>query len=366
MRAKTTNQFIEDAKKVHGSKYDYSKVEYKNSNYKVCIICPKHGEFLQAPSNHLRGQGCRKCGQNTDYDAVEAKMKEIHNNRYHYDGTTYNGTHTKMRMICPVHGEFWKKPNSVLTKGRGCPKCNGGVKLTTEEFVEKARKIHGDKYDYSKVKYVNANTPVEIICIKHGSFNQKPCAHLNGHGCQLCGGSLPLNTEEFIKRSVIVHGGKYDYSKVEYVNNHTKVCIICPEHGEFWQRAEHHLNGIGCPYCNESHLERDTDLLLEKYGIAHERNKRFDWLGAQHLDFYLPEYNIAIECQGEQHYKPCTFGGISKEEAISNLEYIQKLDSRKKQLCENNNVCLEYINYDDDICSRIDEIVKNFGINTIC
>jgi superfamily II DNA or RNA helicase len=188
-RKLTTEEFIKRAKEVHGDKYDYSKVEYKSAKEKVCIICPLHGEFWQIPSNHLHGYGCPKCS---------------------------------------------------------------GKNRTTEDFIAEARKIHGDKYDYSKVEYVNTKTKVCIICPEHGEFWQNPCDHLIGKGCPKCSGVNKSNTEEFVKKAKEIHGDKYDYSKVFYINNKTKVCIICTEHGEFWQTPINHLNGQGCPICCES------------------------------------------------------------------------------------------------------------------
>ena len=114
-------------------------------------------------------------------------------------------------------------------------------KLTTNEFIEKSRKVHGDKYDYSKVNYVNAKTKVCIICPIHGEFWQTPDLHLQGSGCSLCGGKIQLSEDEFIRRANLVHNNKYDYSKVNYINYHTKICIICPIHGEFWQEPANHL-----------------------------------------------------------------------------------------------------------------------------
>ena len=181
-----TQEFIEKAKKIHGDKYDYSKVEYKGAHTKVCIICPEHGEFCIRVSHFLAGHRC--------------------------------------------------------------PKCAGNAKLTTDEFIKKAREIHGDKYDYSKVEYKNYDTKVCIICPKHGEFWQIPRYHLNGKGCPKCAGNIRLTTEEFIRRAKEVHGDKYDYSKVEYVNSQTKVCIICPEHGEFWTFPNNHLK-CECPKC---------------------------------------------------------------------------------------------------------------------
>ena len=130
-----------------------------------------------------------------------------------------------------------------------------GRRLTTESFIEKAKEIHGDKYDYSKVNYVNSRTNICIICPKHGEFWQRPDLHLDKHGCPLCGFESTadynrLNTDEFIKKAREIHGDKYDYSKVDYKDSKTKVCIICPEHGEFWQKPNDHLSRkFGCHKC---------------------------------------------------------------------------------------------------------------------
>lgn len=141
-------------------------------------------------------------------------------------------------------------------------------KLTTEEFIEKAKAIHGDKYDYSKVNYINNHTKVEIICPKHGSFWQKPCHHINrGDGCPECRKNKKLTKGEFITRAIKIHNNKYDYSKVDYKNNSTKVCIICPEHGEFWQNPNNHIRGAGCPKCSSSYC--DVNKFVEKAKQIH-------------------------------------------------------------------------------------------------
>ena len=111
-----------------------------------------------------------------------------------------------------------------------------------------------------------------------------------------------MTTEEFIKKAKHAHGDKYDYSKVNYIDCKTKVCIICPIHGEFWQTPQYHLNGCGCQVCKESKLEISLSKFLIENSIKFDYKKQFKWLGKQHLDFYLPEYNIAIECQGKQHF----------------------------------------------------------------
>ena len=223
-------------------------------------------------------------------------------------------------------------------------------KITTKDFIEKAKQIHGDKYDYSKVEYVNYKTKVCIICPKHGEFWQNPHHHLSRkQGCHLCNGGVNLNTEEFIDKAKKIHGDKYDYSKVKYIDNRTKVCIICPEHGEFWQTPNCHLNGQGCPKCNQSKMENEISLFLKQNDIIFEQQKRFNWLGRQSLDFYLPDYNIAIECQGKQHFESRDrFGGIDGLK-----ERIEK-DKLKKHICETNNVkIIYYANYKYDFPYKV-------------
>ena len=231
--------------------------------------------------------------------------------------------------------------------------------MNTQEFIEEAKKMHGDKYDYSKVEYVNTRRKVCIICPNHGEFWQTASEHLRGQGCPKCAGNKRLTTEGFIHKAKEVHGGKYDYSKVEYVNNHTKVCIICPEHGEFWQEPSSHLNGNGCPNCNESQMEKNTANFLEENNIEYIRQARktdLVWLGRQSLDFYLPKYNIAIECQGIQHFESVAFFG-GKRKYSDGL----KRDLSKYNKCLSNNVNLIY--YVPE--SLVEEVINNTKYNNI-
>lgn len=252
----TTEQFIEKAREVHGNKYDYSKVKYVSGNQEVCIICPEHGEFWQKPYNHLKGKGCQKCvGRGLTRDDVISKFKKIHGDKYDYSQVDFGDKvklTKKVCIICPEHGEFWQKPQ-VHLMGCGCGKCGKVYKMTNEEFIEKAREVHGDKYDYSKTTYKNSETKVCIICPEHGEFWKTPYDHLKGQGCMRCAKhNRHITTEEFIENARKVHGNKYDYSKTVYKTTHEPVCIICNEHGEFWQRPSSHLRGAGCPICCES------------------------------------------------------------------------------------------------------------------
>ena len=318
----TTEEFIKRAKEIYKDKYDYSKVNYINKSTKVTIICPIHGEFEKYPLDFLKGQECQKCSNITrskkrklTVEQFIEKARKVHGDKYDYSKVNYINNHTKVCIICSVHGEFWQTPDRHLS-GQGCPRCFKHV-YDVKSFITEAQKIHGDTYDYSKVNYVKSKTKVCIVCPVHGEFWQTPYNHLNGQGCPKCGIDRArkkqlLTTCEFIEKARKVHGDKYDYSKTEYKNSHTKVCIICSVHGEFWQTPSDHLGGCGCPICKESKLEKSLSNFLIEKKINFEYRKNFDWLGKQHLDFYLPDYNIAIECQGKQHF----IGWDNKEEYL--------------------------------------------------
>jgi len=188
-RRKTQEEFIEEARTKHRDFYDYSKVSYVNSTTKVTLICPKHGDFEIAPGHHLRGVGCRKCfdaRQRNDQDTILARFCETHGSYYNYDQVVYERADQKVTIRCPVHGKFKQTPTAHIA-GSGCPKCaTGGQSLTTKEFIKKAQSKHGDRYDYSQVKYVNSSTIVTIICPEHVLFYQLPYNHLKGNRCPEC------------------------------------------------------------------------------------------------------------------------------------------------------------------------------------
>lgn len=344
----TSKNFVEKARFIHGNKYDYSKVEYINAQTKIRIICPEHGEFFQKPYSHLNNHGCPKC---KGYLANHIKAKElfietaqkIHGMKYDYSKVNYINNKAKVCIICPEHGEFWQTP-SLHLRGAECPECfkNSRFKL----FVEKSIKTHNNKYDYSKVNYISAETKVCIICPEHGEFWQTPHQHLRGYGCQKC--NFPT-TKDFIKKSIKIHGNKYNYSKSKYVNSRTKICIICPEHGEFWQIPHTHLGGAGCPLCNESHGEREIRKLLDKYDIKYEREKTFPKLNGirgfpLRFDFYLPDDNICIEFDGIQHRKFIPMMYRSEKQ----FEMLKEHDRRKDEFCKKNGIHLIRIWKDEE------------------
>ena len=360
MKKYTTESFIKRAKEIHGDKYDYSKVSYVDSQTKICITCPKHGDFWQTPNMHLSKNGCPKCfneRRNKEKLLTKEKFVEraniIHGRKYDYSKVDYVNIATKVCIICPEHGEFWQTPNDHINCKHGCPKCSHrSFKKTTNEFIEESKRIHGNKFDYSKVEYKNENTPVCIICPEHGEFWQTPHSHLSGNGCRKCsdktnGKLRRISLEEFIRKSKEIHENRYDYSKVDYESTDKKVCIICPEHGEFWQTPHNHISQHqGCPKCSRSHMESDIHKLLNENGIDFVEQKKFDWLKYKKklsLDFFIESLNIAIECQGEQHFTRLRY----TEDTDEKLNLRIKRDLIKKELCQKHGIKLIY--YSDSV-----------------
>lgn len=187
---KTNAEFISQSKAIHGNKYSYGKTQYTTAHNKVVITCKKHGDFEQAAHSHLAGYGCKKCSHDalrSNKDDFVSKAKAVHGSIYSYEKVVYRSAVKAVTITCKVHGDFEQKPHHHL-QGCGCPRCQkSGRKKTTGDFIEQAVKIHSDKYDYSKVTYITATKKVLILCKKHGEFKQTPHKHLLGHGCPDCG-----------------------------------------------------------------------------------------------------------------------------------------------------------------------------------
>lgn len=243
-----TTEFIRKARTVHLDKYDYSNSEYIGTHGKVEIICPEHGAFFQTATNHLSGKGCKQCGRNKT-----AKQQ----------------------------------------------------RSNTTDFIEKAKSVHGDQYDYSKVDYVKNDLKVIIGCPLHGEFEQTPSSHLSGKGCMHCGvqqsvesikSRMTLSKDEFVRRAKEKHSGKYDYSKVEYVKYDLKVIIICPVHGEFEQSPNKHLCGRGCPTCGRERTIKHNFLTLEDF-IRKAKSVHMDRYDYSNSAYTGTHDNIEIICE---------------------------------------------------------------------
>lgn len=353
-------KFVTKAKIIHNNKYDYSKITYSGIKSKVKIICPIHGEFEQTPHHHVtRKQGCPKCRYITvsiktrkNNEQFIKKANKIHNNKYDYSLVEYINAKTKIKIICPIHGEFEQTPDNHL-QGQQCGKCRG-LHKTNNDFIKEAKEIHGNKYDYSLIEYIDRKTKVKIVCKEHGVFEQLTYAHLYGQGCPKCIG-LNKTTEEFINEAKLIHGNKYDYSNADYLTSKKKIKIICNRHGEFEQTPNMHLRGNGCPICRESKGEKLVREFLIKNNIKYIQEHKFKKCKNKQVlpfDFYLPNYNTCIEYDGVQHFKPIkAFGGQK------GFDLIKQNDLIKTNFCHENNIGLIRIPYFCDVFDSLKNLI---------
>jgi hypothetical protein len=274
----STEIFIAKSIEFHGNKYIYLKSTYVNSRTKICIICPTHGEFYQLPNVHYRS-GCLACGHEvgtkkrslTTQEFID-KSNIIHNSKYEYNNTYYINYSMPVIIKCPIHKYFLQKPAEHLN-GYGCQKCgvekySEANRKTLSEFIKDSSATHGNKYDYSLVDYVNNETKVCIICVKHNlKFYQTPHCHISQKsGCTKCKGEIlsqlfKYSTEEFINLANKIHNFKYDYSVTSYLGIFDNVNITCKKHGEFVLTADHHLRGRGCQACGCSTSNQEQEWL---------------------------------------------------------------------------------------------------------
>ena len=354
---KDTHLFIADSIKTHGNCYGYDKVNYINDNHKVIITCRKHGDFEQTPSNHVAGQGCKKCGREKVADTLRYNKERVIEEIVKILPPTithriehYSSSADRLNFTCSIHGNFTQTLQH-LRNGKFCPKCGhirGGDKTrsSTDKFIAQSKKCHGDRYIYDKTIYVNTDTPLTVTCRKHGDFTTWPRNHYNGANCPKCNvesirDRCVKDVEKFKEEGAKKHNNFYTYDNViNYVNNKTDVMVTCPLHGDFPVRPDNHLGGLsGCPICKQSKGEKKISDLLTSMDIVFKRqytipNSNFRY------DFYLPEYNMLIEYDGALHFKAVEhFGG----EAHLNLTKYR--DLMKNRLAKKNGYILLRIHY---------------------
>lgn len=220
-------------------------------------------------------------------------------------------------------------------------------KLTTQQYIDKCKVTHGKKYDYLKLKYINSDTKVNIICRKHGVFKQWPSDHRRGFGCPTCSGKVKGNTERFIKKAIEVHGIYYNYSKVKYKSLGVPITIICPKHNQFKVIPRYHIYGsaIGCAKCNRSKGEIKIEEWLIENKIKFEAQKTFKGLGTSRFDFYLPDYNFCIEFDGAQHFHVRHQRTRDKVKAEQRFKDLKRRDKKKNDYCKREKIKLIRIHF---------------------
>jgi hypothetical protein len=339
-------EFVEKARKIHNNKYNYSLSVYIDCKTNLEIICPVHGSFWQQPNNHLSGKGCLKCyrekpsKRKNSFEVFLKKCQESHGNKYDYSNANYISCNDNIEIICPRHGSFFQTPSNHYS-GEGCLKCGKEVgankkRIGKERFIERSNKKHNNKYNYSKVEYVNSSTKIEIICPVHGLFKQKPSEHYN-HGCPKCTGRYKT-TEEFINDAIKKHGLKFDYSKVNYINSSKKITIICPKHGPFEQIPSSHLQGAGCAKCHIQNVSSKNEILIKEKITETFPNlqvfynyRELKQLQKLEVDIFIPDIFLAIEINGIYwHSKKETKRKDLFKKTVLGENLIQIIDYSKK------------------------------------
>jgi very-short-patch-repair endonuclease len=342
-----TSQFIERSKIIHGDKYDYSLVQYKNYATKVKIILD--GKiYEQSPQNHLSGKCPERKTSKTNINEFIERSKIIHNNRYDYSLVEYKNNYTKVKII--LDGKIYEQSPKKHLSGRRPEKRN--KYKTNDEFIKKCTDIYGDRYDYSLVEYKSLYDKIKII-FKNNIYEIIANDHLNG---VIPENRQVMNTKDFIVKSKFIHGDRYDYSKVNYFDRNSKV-IILYNGSEYLQSPDQHLRG-----CNPvgsillSKGEEKIRNFLDKNCIKYKSEFKFEdckFNGHLPFDFYLEEYNLLIEYDGEHHFYPIDYFG-----GIDNYKKTLRNDEIKNLYANKNGINLLRIKYHD--FDKIESIISDY------
>lgn len=309
---------------------DFTQLPYNHLEGKGCQICG-------GSKKHTR-------------ESFIEKSKIKHGNKYSYDFVEYLDSKTKVKIFCPIHGMFEQLPEKHI-KGSGCQVCGGSIKLSTSDFIDKSNKIHNFRYSYELTKYVKYHSKVDIICKIHGTFKQIASNHLKGTGCPKCSNKHKPTIKEFVDKSNKIHNFLYDYRFVKYINCKTEVDIECKKHGVFKQTPNSHLRGRGCPTCQNSNGELEIQCILLENGIKFKKQYSFgDLIFRKKLKFDFAIFDInqnlisLIEYNGKQHYEPNEYFGGEKQ-----FKLTLERDKLKMDYCNKNNINLFVIRYDEKI-----------------
>lgn len=386
---------FEKANTIHDSKYDYTHDTYLNNSAKFNIYCKScKTKFPLTFKSHLKGSGCPICTKKKrksttkkrdipfftklSREEVIKSFKEVHGNKYSYDKFIYKASKEKAIITCKKHGDFSQTP-SDHKNGAGCKECSieenrKKFAKTTEEFIKESEVIHCHNnepiYNYQLTEYVNNRTKVKIICNKlgHGVFLKTPDKHLQGQGCPICAKeqnsiNRRLKKADILKKFKKIHGDLFSYEKVDYQGIDTPIKIICKTHTDFEITPGAHLLGQGCPKCSSTKGERMIGKVLTDLNLDYEIEKTFDDLVFKNklrFDFYIKELNLLIEYDGQQHFTPVKFGGISFERATELYINSKKRDLIKNKYAKINSFNLLRIPYWDfkDIETILTKYIK--------
>lgn len=340
----------------------------------VSVWPPLRKRFIPTFRFFVRKVGYFKKVGNMTQEYFVNRCREKYGDDFDYTMVKFSGLNNKIKIRCNKCGSIFdvRADHFLYEKAKGCctfcrtKKLHDIFSLSKDDFVKRAKSIHGDAYDYSKTKYTNMHKPIIVTCKKHGDFEISPQEHLKGRKCPMCAvengrkTSFTINErkEKFIEKAKEIHKGKnYDYSLVEYVDAKTKVEIVCPIHGSFFQSPTVHLQGHGCYMCKRSIGEEKVEQILKKLGIAFVKQYKvanetiFCVNKYLYVDFNIPSMNCFIEYNGQQHYRTTGYFGGDKK-----LKDTQERDMALRQYCKEHGIKLIEIPYWD--YDNIEKILK--------
>lgn len=350
--------YIKECIEKNGDYYNYELIpeEFKGTD-KIPLICPKHGVFYTIARNHKNlNSGCPVCGRikanfktRIPLEEFKQRAKCVHKKDiYEIVDKSYVKVSDKVEVKCKICGNVFKIRGSDFLKGRGCPICHPfPKKYTVEEFKKKLKELMPNLEVVSE--YNGSEEPIYVYCKIHNyKFKTTPKRLISGNNCQKCYDdrrSIVQRKDINVLLDELSKINDYEYPNIfeEYENNKSKITSVCKIHGEFKVAANKLLRGASCPKCEQSMFENYIEHILYDNNINFVYEKRFEWLkgiknGLSSLDFYLPNYNIAIECQGEQHFKKSLYirSKYGFEDRVAN-------DILKYNLCKEHGIPLIYI-----------------------
>lgn len=358
-------EFIDRATKLHKGKYTYNNIIFINLETEVLITCPNHTDFPQTPAVHLQNHGCPECGKNSSIKSNSLSNEDldrflIENNIPIIRIGNYIRSKDKIDFKCLICNHIWPTRPNGIKQGNRCPECNKERmrleykqelknlrRKSKEQFIIEANIIHKNKYDYSLIEYKNTYTDINIICKNHGPFNQSPHHHLQGRGCKQCGIESHIQKTIFTNEIVdnyllnnnicIKRVDNYIHSQI-YMNWQ---CLNC---NHIWPAKPTDIlraRGSGCPICAKPKNEKIIRTYLNDINIDFIHNYCFKFDNKKFfVDFYIKSMNLIIEYNGEQHYEPVCFNGMSKSQANIKFENQKIRDNKLRKYCKDNNINL--------------------------
>lgn len=396
-KLKTTEEWFEGCKSKREDKCaNISLTEnsvYKGKNFPIELGCTKHHIVFSylADSFERRNAMCPEClkeSRGTDFKSWEVNARKVHGDEFEYLNLEeeYKDGHSMITMRCS-RGHVFKQYASSHLRGYGCKECYHESlrqpRYTLDDYLKMEHKKFGNKFDLSKFVFNGMHEKSIYICHckdcngnEHGEYEQTPSDHIRAKtGCPYCGNELIAesqrsNTEEFISKAKKIWGDDYIYDNVNYISARDNIEVICAKCGRgFLVTPDNHLRGEGCSHCNKSKLERKVAKFFDENGIIYEKNY-MDGFENLRNDFYISKYNVIVECQGTQHFRPTYFGNYSIDRAKENCEYTISCDIRKNKIANNLGIRILYFmdkyNFKEEYLDneRYNKIYNNYNLIT--